>query len=95
MSLRWNEWLLFPLKLSDIPRDALLVFTIIDVDDSAKPRSLGGTAISVFGKHCSMRKGMYDLRVWLNHQNEPNNSFINGKHSISGQLNRINKVMID
>ena len=91
---RWNEWLLFPLKLSDIPRDSLLCFTIVDTCDSAKPCVLGGTAITVFGKHGSIRRGMYDLRVWLNNQKDSDNDiFTNGKYNISQQINRITKVL--
>ncbi|XP_054160605.1 phosphatidylinositol 3-kinase catalytic subunit type 3-like [Oppia nitens] len=89
----WNEWLLFPLKLSDIPRDALLSFTIVDVSSDGKPYLLGGTAITIFGKHGAMRKGMYDLRVWLSNQTDLQNSHqLNGKQSISGQMNKINKL---
>ena len=90
---RWNEWLLFPLKLSDIPRDALLSLTIVDTSDSGKPYVLGGTAITVFGKHEAMRRGMYDLRVWINDQNDSDNTvFQNGKYCISSQISRITKV---
>jgi phosphatidylinositol 3-kinase len=90
---RWNEWLLFPLRLSDLPRDTLLSFTIWDTCGPANTSVIGGTAISLFGKHGSMRRGMYDLRVWLNAEsNCDNNSFNNGKYSISDQINKINKV---
>ena len=82
------------MKLSDIPRDALLSLTIVDISNNGNPYLLGGTAISVFGKHGALRKGMYDLRVWLNHQIDGQDvHLMNGKQSISQQMNKINKVM--
>jgi phosphatidylinositol 3-kinase len=61
----WNEWLTLPIKYSDLPRDAQLAFTIWDIYGPNKPMLVGGTTISVFGKHGLLRQGMHDLKVWL------------------------------
>lgn len=62
----WNEWLIFPLRISDIPRDAVLAITILDSYGPGQAVSVGGTSISIYGKHSSCRQGLYDLRVWPN-----------------------------
>lgn len=60
----WNEWLTFPVKFSDLPRDALIGFTIWDAFGPNEVRPVGGTAISIFGKYGSVRRGIYDLKIW-------------------------------
>uniref|UniRef100_T1KKC8 Phosphatidylinositol 3-kinase catalytic subunit type 3 n=1 Tax=Tetranychus urticae TaxID=32264 RepID=T1KKC8_TETUR len=60
----WNEWLTFPLKLSDLPKDAKLGITIWDSYGPGKSIPVGGTSLSIFGKHSTFRQGIYDLRIW-------------------------------
>jgi hypothetical protein len=60
----WNEWLNFPLKISDLPRDAILGITIWDSYGPGKSKVVGGTAFSIFGKRSTCRQGIYDLRIW-------------------------------
>ncbi|KAF4518926.1 hypothetical protein B566_EDAN006765 [Ephemera danica] len=60
----WNEWITLPITYRDLPRLAQLV---INVYDCAGPRQrilVGGTTISLFGKHGLFRQGMLDLQVW-------------------------------
>ncbi|XP_025076652.1 phosphatidylinositol 3-kinase catalytic subunit type 3-like isoform X1 [Pomacea canaliculata] len=60
----WNEWLPVPVKYSELPRDAVLALTIWDVEGTSSAIPVGGTNISLFGKHGTLRKGMHDLKVW-------------------------------
>ncbi|XP_038078977.1 phosphatidylinositol 3-kinase catalytic subunit type 3-like [Patiria miniata] len=60
----WNEWLTLPVKYNDLPRTAMFVFTIWDVYGPRKALKVGGTAVSLFGKHGTFRQGMHDLKVW-------------------------------
>ena len=47
----WNEWLTLPINYSDLPRNALLAFTIWDIYGPNRAVPVGGTTISLFGKH--------------------------------------------
>lgn len=49
---------------SDLPRNAILAMTIYDCAGPGKVMVVGGTTISIFGKHGMLRQGMFDLRVW-------------------------------
>eukprot|EP00057_Strongylocentrotus_purpuratus_P018062 XP_011672536.1 PREDICTED: phosphatidylinositol 3-kinase catalytic subunit type 3 [Strongylocentrotus purpuratus] len=60
----WNEWLTLPLKFSDLPRNAQAALTIWDVYGPDDARPVGGTTVSLFGKHGTFRNGMQDLKVW-------------------------------
>ncbi|XP_049792140.1 phosphatidylinositol 3-kinase catalytic subunit type 3 isoform X1 [Schistocerca nitens] len=64
----WNEWLTLPVMFSDLPRNALLALTIYDCVGPGKMQPVGGTTISLFGKHGVFRQGMIDLRVWPNQE---------------------------
>ncbi|KAF9424540.1 hypothetical protein HW555_000351 [Spodoptera exigua] len=60
----WNEWVTLPVFFSDLPRNATLAMTIYDCAGPGKVMVVGGTTISLFGKHGMLRQGMFDLRVW-------------------------------
>ncbi|XP_005106443.1 phosphatidylinositol 3-kinase catalytic subunit type 3 [Aplysia californica] len=60
----WNEWLSLPIKFSDLPRDALLAFTVWDYYGTEGMIPIGATTVPVFGKRGTLRKGMHDLKVW-------------------------------
>ncbi|CAH2258733.1 jg5410 [Pararge aegeria aegeria] len=60
----WNEWVTLPVYYSDLPRNAILAMTIYDCAGPGKLMVVGGTTISLFGKHGMLRQGMFDLRVW-------------------------------
>ncbi|CAH2087289.1 unnamed protein product [Euphydryas editha] len=60
----WNEWVTLPVYFSDLPRNAILAMTIYDCAGPGKVMIVGGTTISLFGKHGMLRQGMFDLRVW-------------------------------
>ena len=47
----WNEWLKLPIKYPDLPRNAQVCFTIWDVYGPRKTIPVGGTTVSLFGKH--------------------------------------------
>ena len=47
----WNEWLKLPIKYPDLPRNAQVCFTIWDVYGPRKAVPVGGTTVSLFGKH--------------------------------------------
>ncbi|XP_070542785.1 phosphatidylinositol 3-kinase catalytic subunit type 3-like [Ptychodera flava] len=60
----WNEWLTLPVRFCDLPRNAQVALTIWDLYGPRKAIPVGGTTISLFGKHGTFRQGMHDLRVW-------------------------------
>lgn len=60
----WNEWITLPIQFSDLPRNALLTLTVYDCAGPIDMSAVGGTSISLFGKHGVFRQGMIDLRVW-------------------------------
>jgi phosphatidylinositol 3-kinase len=69
----WNEWITLPFSFCDLPRTAILCFTIYDCIGAGGQMSvIGGTSISVFGKHGIFREGMFDLKVWPNVEADPN-----------------------
>lgn len=53
-----------PISYSDLPRDAQLCVTIYDIAGPGRQIPVGGTTISLFGKHGVFRQGMIDLKVW-------------------------------
>ncbi|EEB15521.1 Phosphatidylinositol 3-kinase catalytic subunit type, putative [Pediculus humanus corporis] len=62
----WNEWVTLPVLFSDLPRNAQLALTIYDCIGCSQTQPVGGTTISLFGKHGVFRTGMIDLKVWPN-----------------------------
>lgn len=95
MILSWNEWVRLPVLFSDLPRDAQLALTIYDCVGAGKTRPIGGTTISLFGKHGVMRQGMLDLKVWPDKEADPNfPSLTPGKTKDEGkeQMQRLAKV---
>lgn len=62
----WNEWLSLPIKFCELPRNALLAFTVWDIYGPQKSVPIGGATLSVFGKYGALRQGIHDLRLWNN-----------------------------
>lgn len=62
----WNEWVTLPVKYSDLPRNAVLALTVWDCYGPRKAVPIGGSTVSLFGKHGTLRQGMHDLKVWPN-----------------------------
>ncbi|KAG8225411.1 hypothetical protein J437_LFUL004611 [Ladona fulva] len=62
----WSEWITLPVMFSDLPRNAQLCLTIYDCMGPSQIMTVGGTTISLFGKHGVFRQGMVDLRIWPN-----------------------------
>ncbi|XP_065885169.1 phosphatidylinositol 3-kinase catalytic subunit type 3-like [Dysidea avara] len=60
----WNEWVTLPIQYKDLPRDAMLAMTVYDVYGPRKAIPVGGTVVSVFGKHGCVRRGIHDLKLW-------------------------------
>ncbi|XP_076179765.1 phosphatidylinositol 3-kinase catalytic subunit type 3-like isoform X2 [Ptiloglossa arizonensis] len=60
----WNQWVTLPISYSDLPRDAQLCISLYDCAGPGRRLPIGGTTISLFGKHGVFRQGMLDLRVW-------------------------------
>jgi hypothetical protein len=52
----WNEWVTLPVTFSDLPRNAQLALTIYDAVGPSKIQPVGGTTISLFGKHGVFRQ---------------------------------------
>lgn len=75
----WNEWIVLPIQFSDLPRNALLTLTVYDCAGPTTMTAVGGTSISLFGKHGVFRQGMIDLRVWPDREADGNGSSTPGK----------------
>lgn len=75
----WNEWVVLPIQFSDLPRNALLTLTVYDCAGPTNITAVGGTSISLFGKHGVFRQGMIDLRVWPDREADGNASSTPGK----------------
>ncbi|XP_039299622.1 phosphatidylinositol 3-kinase catalytic subunit type 3 isoform X1 [Nilaparvata lugens] len=82
----WSEWVTLPLMFSDLPRNALLCLTIYDCIGPSNMKPVGGTTISLFGKHGVFRQGMMDLQVWRNQVADGSpNTKTPGKHRDEGK----------
>lgn len=89
----WNEWVLLPFSFSDLPRKAVLGFTIYDCTGPAKTSVIGSTSISVFGKHGILREGIYDLKVFPDKEAHPTETLGNTKDdSTHHQMQRLAKL---
>ena len=55
----WNEWLQLPIKLSSLPRSAVLALTIWDIEGTFKAVPVGGTSIRLYSK-----RGSVSHRQW-------------------------------
>lgn len=91
----WNEWVTLPFSFCDLPRTAVLGFTIYDCTGPGNMAIVGGTVISVFGKHGIFREGMFDLKVWPSQEADPSeNTKTPGKskESTHHQMERLAKL---
>ncbi|EPQ26286.1 uncharacterized protein PFL1_06221 [Pseudozyma flocculosa PF-1] len=60
----WSEWITLPYKLSDLPLNAQLAFTVYDVAASATTRVVGGTTFRLFSKKGTLKKAQQRLYLW-------------------------------
>jgi hypothetical protein len=60
----WNQWITLPISYADLPRNSQLCITLYDCAGPGRHVPVGGTTISLFGKHGVFRQGMLDLKVW-------------------------------
>nr|AWV66648.1 phosphatidylinositol 3-kinase catalytic subunit type 3 [Brachionus plicatilis] len=69
----WDEWLTLPLRISDLPRNALLVITVWDIES---PKSgdvpVCGSTISLFDRYGEFRQGPLEIRLWPNRVGDGN-----------------------
>nr|AWV66672.1 phosphatidylinositol 3-kinase catalytic subunit type 3 isoform X1 [Brachionus koreanus] len=69
----WDEWLTLPLRISDLPRNALLVITAWDIES---PKSgdvpVCGSSISLFDRYGEFRQGSLEIRLWPNRVGDGN-----------------------
>ncbi|RUS87925.1 hypothetical protein EGW08_004341 [Elysia chlorotica] len=94
----WNEWLTLPIKFSDLPREAILGFTVWDYYGTEGRVPIGGTTISVFGKRGTLRQGMHDLRIWPDQKpdtNLPTTTPGKSSHDKMSQLFKLSKKYRD
>uniref|UniRef100_A0A6B2EGU4 Phosphatidylinositol 3-kinase catalytic subunit type 3 n=1 Tax=Phlebotomus kandelakii TaxID=1109342 RepID=A0A6B2EGU4_9DIPT len=91
----WNEWVTLPMEMRDIPRTAVLTFTIMDYAGPGRTVNVAGTAISLFGKNGVLRQGVYDLRLWpdvAGDGNVPSTTPGKGKDASKNQMQRLAKL---
>ncbi|KAI9006944.1 kinase-like domain-containing protein [Hyaloraphidium curvatum] len=60
----WNEWIQFPVKYRDLPRNAQVAFTVWEAYAPGQPRVVGGTTFRLFGKTNVLRTGKHKLHLW-------------------------------
>ncbi|XP_011502778.1 PREDICTED: phosphatidylinositol 3-kinase catalytic subunit type 3 [Ceratosolen solmsi marchali] len=60
----WNQWITLPISYADLPRNSQLCITLYDCAGPGRHIPVGGSTISLFGKHGVFRQGMLDLKVW-------------------------------
>lgn len=64
---QWDEWLTLPLKISDLPRNALLAITAWDIESpQAGDVPVCGATVTLFDKYGEFRQGGIELRLWPN-----------------------------
>lgn len=89
----WNEWIEFPISISDLPRDTAVVVKIYDSISPSKTVIVGRAFVSIFGHQGVMRTGLYDLRVWfedeLNQALEMGDSILTASLSGQDELDRL------
>lgn len=56
----WDEWITFSYLICDLPLDAQLSFTVLDVGNVP----LGGIVLPLFGKRAALRRGTKCLALW-------------------------------
>lgn len=91
----WNEWVTLPFSFCDLSRTAVLGFTIYDCVGPGQMSIVGGTTISVFGKHGIFREGMFDLKVWPTVEADSSSESTTpgkGKESTGHQMQRLAKL---
>ena len=59
----WNEWLTFSCLVSDLPKQAKLVFTVWDSKSPGEMFCVGTASINVFDDYGEMNRGIKDLRI--------------------------------
>jgi phosphatidylinositol 3-kinase len=73
----------------------VLGFTVYDCTGPGQMSIVGGTVISVFGKHGIFREGMFDLKVWPSVEADPASESTTpgkGKESTHHQMQRLAKL---
>lgn len=84
---------MFPYKYSELSRDSMIVFKIHDAYYPGKERIVGSTSISLFGKYGSLRRDLYDLKIFHD-IDEFEKKILTGKinkSEICYKLNKVNK----
>ena len=56
----WDEWITFPYDICDLPLDAQISLTVLDVGNVP----LGGIVLPLFGKRAALRRGTKCLALW-------------------------------
>ncbi|KAJ3094840.1 Phosphatidylinositol (PI) 3-kinase [Phlyctochytrium planicorne] len=64
MQKTWNEWIVFPIKYRDLPRNCVISFTVWDAYGPRRAIPIGGTTVEVFGGAGTLRKGKHKLVIW-------------------------------
>lgn len=62
----WDEYLTLPLRISDLPRNALLAITVWDLNTPDQDIPVAGSTISLFDRYGELRQGPYEIRMWPN-----------------------------
>lgn len=89
----WNEWITFPVRISDLQRDSIVKFSLWTSKGPNNIVSMGTTCISLFSKYSLLRRGMYDLKVWEDGDDVTNGNVTkSGKTSGSDRSHALNKM---
>ena len=88
---KWNEWLVLPIKFSQLPLSSQLAITIWDFGGVA----FGGTTIKLFdSKDCTLKRGRQKLKVWVNKEADGlNNSSTDSTIVFEKEMDRLEKLI--
>ncbi|CAN6598522.1 phosphatidylinositol 3-kinase Vps34p [Trichomonascus vanleenenianus] len=65
---RWNEWIEFPIKFSELPFNTQIAITVWEFAGPKQQHKVpyGGTTVQLFDKtDCTLKRGRQKLRMWL------------------------------
>lgn len=63
LSVRWNEWIQFPMRYQDLPLNSRIAFTIWESGGPQGKVAVGGSTLSLFSHKCTLRRGKQKLLV--------------------------------
>jgi len=70
-SPKWNQWLEFPLKISQLPQESRICFDIAVFSSTGDSQIIASTTLQIFDCVGEFRQGMNSLNLWPFYRHEP------------------------